>query len=303
MNIAAIAIGSNSTRMLVRLSDGQKARERAYTRLFMGLDREGMLTDQAMADTVEAIACLKADALAFGAEQVLLYATSAVRDARNAAAFADLLTEKTGLELHILSGETEACLAFEAASDGRACAVLDIGGGSTELTYGRDGRADMAVSAQEGASRLLRQGPIRSAADAAALTAAVRERLRTVYAPLLSRPRPPLLIGIGGTCTTSAAIHRGIESHGDELNGETITRAYIGGLLDLIAPLSPEERARIPGLYPERAAMMPHGLCILSAVMDLAGFDRVTLSTRNNLDAILARIGREEYIIGGCCTK
>lgn len=294
MNIAAIAIGSNSTRMLVRRSDGREWRERAYTRLFMGLDQQGLLTEQAMADTTQAIGQLKLHALALGAERVLLYATSAVRDARNAEAFADLLLSRTGLRLNILSGESEACLAFEAASDGRDCAVLDIGGGSTELTYGRDGRADLAVSAQEGASRLLRQGPIRTEADAERLTAEVRERLRTVYAPLLSRPRPPILIGIGGTCTTSAAIHRGIESHGDELNGETISRSYIAELLRRIAPLTLEDRAQIPGLYPERAAMMPHGLCILCAAMDLTGFDRITLSTRNNLDAILAREAKRE---------
>ena len=65
-------------------------------------------------------------------------------------------------------------------------------------------------------------------------------------------------------------------------------------ILRRIAPLTLEDRARIPGLYPERAAMMPHGLCILSAAMDLTGFDRITLSTRNNLDAILAREAKRE---------
>ncbi len=294
MNIAAIAIGSNSTRMLVHLADGREFRERAYTRLFMGLDGRCQLTNQAMANTTEAIAGLQAHALQLGAERVMLYATSAVRDAGNADAFARLLFIRTGLELTVIPGETEARLAFMAASGGACCAVVDIGGGSTELTYGDAGRAAEAVSAQEGASRLLREHVIRCVADARELTGRVRERMAPVLRPLLELPRPPLLKGIGGTCTTTGAIHRGTRSHGDELEGETVERAYVERLLDTIAPMTLEERARIPGLYRERASIMPHGLCILIALMDLTGFDAYTLSTRNNLDAIIAQALAQE---------
>ena len=296
MNIAAIAIGSNSTRMLVHLDDGREWRERAYTHLFLDLTEDRMLTVKAMAETAQVIAGLKQLALSRGAGQVRLYATSAVRDAGNADAFARLLFVSTGLELEVISGETEAVLAFEAASGGQRCAVLDIGGGSTELTYGGDGRVCAAVSAQEGAARLRRECDIRTQDDAEALIGAVRERLRHEYHPLLSLARPPVLVGIGGTCLTSAAVQRCTPSHGDELEGEAVSAAFLRGFLERIIPLSLEERAAIPGLYASRAAIMPHGLCILLAVMQLTGFDRYQLSTHNNLDAIVARLNRGQRV-------
>ena len=293
MTIAAIAIGSNSTRMLVRLPDGREIRERVYTHLFMGLDQDGILTDKAMADTAEAIFELKQRALSLGAERVCLYATSAVRDAGNADAFSRLLYTRTGLTLHVIPGETEALLAFEAASGGEYCAVLDLGGGSTELTYGRQWRTEAAVSAQEGAARLSRECEIRTESDAEAVFARVRDRLEPVLWPVLSLPRPPRLVGIGGTCTCSAAVQRCTSSHGAELEGEVVTAGFLRALLSRIIPLSLEDRAAIPGLYASRAAILPHGLCILLAVMELTGFDRYTLSTHNNLDAIVARLQRQ----------
>ena len=296
MNIAAIAIGSNSTRMLVHLADGREFRERAYTHLFMGLDGRGMLTDTAMADTAQVIAALQHEAIALGAEKVLLYATSAVRDAGNADAFARLLFARTGLVLEIISGEMEARLAFEAASSGQDCAVVDIGGGSTEFTYGNGQSILCAVSAQEGASRLKRECEIYTPAEARQLIKRLEDRMATVYQPLLALPRPPLLVGIGGTCTTSAAIYRNTSSHGNELDTTQVERSFLEVLLDRIIPMTLEERARIPGLFASRAAVMPQGLCILLAVMGLTGFDRYTLSTRNNLDAIIARKRKEREV-------
>ncbi len=289
MNIAAIAIGSNSTRMLVHLADGREIRERAYTHLFMGLDEQGMLTDRAMADTACVISTLRQKAITLGANQVTLYATSAVRDAGNADAFSRLLYAQTGLTLTIIPGETEAHLAFEAASMGRNCAVLDIGGGSTELIYGDQQHISGAASAQEGAARLGRECKIRTPEEASNVRAHVLQRLCTVFQPLLGIPRPPQLIGIGGTCTTSAAILRGTPSHGNELENTEVPKPFLESLLDRVIPLSLEERTRIPGLFASRAAIIPHGLCILLAVMDMTGFDRFYLSTHNNLDAIIAR--------------
>ena len=293
MTIAAIAIGSNSTRMLVHLEDGQEIRERAYTHLFMGLDEKGLLTEQAMADTADVISTLKRNANALGAEQVYLYATSAVRDAGNADAFSRLLFSESGLSLNIIPGETEAHLAFEAASSGRHCAVLDIGGGSTELTYGDLWNVSGAVSAQEGAARLKRECEIHTLDDAKKVRARVLQRLCAACRPLLGLPRPPLLVGIGGTCTTSAAILRSTPSHGNELDDTEVSKAFLESLLDRIIPLTLEERIRIPGLFASRAAIIPQGLCILLAAMDMTGFDRFSLSTRNNLDAIVGRMLRK----------
>ena len=286
MNKAAIAIGSNSTRMLARTQTGE-LRGREDTRLMLGIDDSGCLTKEAMQRTALAVLRLKERALAFGATEVSLYATSATRDAKNSQVFAEVLQSVTGLQLSIISGQEEAALAFRAASGGQPCAVLDIGGGSTELTFGKNGVPDAAISAQMGASRLMKKGKIYSLQDAYKVLDAVRTELKTIYAPLLALKKPASLVGIGGTCTTAAAIKRQEESHGESLEGTVVTLEEVKQQLIRLAPLSEEERAKIRGLYAARAAIMPHGLCILQAVMELFSYDALTVSIHNNLDALV----------------
>ena len=285
MNIGAIAIGSNSTRLLTRLENGLEDRAREDTKLFSGLNEEGNLSDEAMDRTVRAVLRLKKRAIQFGAEYIMLLATSATRDAGNSEEFARRLLAGTGLRLKIISGNKEAELAFRAASAGSHCAVLDIGGGSAELTYGAEGKIIKSISAQEGASRLLKEGEILSAKDAERVYGRVISRLRTAYAPILSLKRPPKLILIGGTATTAAAIQLITDSHGQELEGTRLTKEQARAQLVRISDLSLKERANVPGLYPSRVHIMPHGLCILLAALELTGFDEFTVSTRNNLDA------------------
>ena len=124
MNIGAIAIGSNSTRLLTRLDSGLEDRAREDTRLFSGLTEEGLLSDEAMDRTVRAVLRLKKRALQFGAEYMLLIATSATRDAGNSEEFARRLLAGTGLRLRVVSGSKEAELAFSAASCGDSAAVV-----------------------------------------------------------------------------------------------------------------------------------------------------------------------------------
>ena len=285
MNIGAIAIGSNSTRLLTRLENGLEDRAREDTKLFSGLNEEGNLSDEAMDRTVRAVLRLKKRAIQFGAEYIMLLATSATRDAGNSEEFSRRLLAGTGLRLKIISGNKEAELAFRAASAGSYCAVLDIGGGSAELTYGADGKIIKSISAQEGASRLLKEGEILSVKDAERVYGRVISRLRNAYAPILSLKRPPRLILIGGTATTAAAIQLVTDSHGQELEGTQLTKEQAREQLVRISALSLKDRANIPGLYPSRVHIMPHGLCILLAALELTGFESFTVSTRNNLDA------------------
>ena len=170
MKRAAIAIGSNSTRMLAAETTGGALRNpirgREETRLFLGLDEAGNISPEKLEDTAQAVKRLYLNALAYGAETVDLFATSATRDAGNSADFASRIRKLTGLELRIISGEEEARLAFAAVSEGKRRLVMDIGGGSTEWTVGENNRVEWAVSMQLGASRLLKMCPIQSVWDA-----------------------------------------------------------------------------------------------------------------------------------------
>ena len=298
MKRAAIAIGSNSTRMLAaEVMKGMllnPARGREETRLFLGLDEAGNISPDKLEATAQAVARLYRDALGYGAETVDLFATSATRDAGNSADFAARIRELTGLELQIISGEEEARLAFMAVSEGKRRMVMDIGGGSTEWTIGEHNRVEWAVSMQLGASRLLKMQPINCPQDAEKALALCREIMAPYVRQLSALPPAPAMIGLGGSCTTAAAITMGREAHGELVEGKTVTRQQAIEQLQLLSGMTIEERMRVPGLPPARAMHYPHGLCILITALQLCGFDKITISGKINLDGYLMNFDREE---------
>ena len=298
MKRAAIAIGSNSTRMLAAETEKGELRNpirgREETRLFLGLDEAGNISADKLEATAQAVKRLHRAAIAYGAESVDLFATSATRDAGNSAEFAARIRELTGLELQIISGEEEARLAFMAVSEGKRRLVMDIGGGSTEWTIGEHNRVEWAVSMQLGASRLLKMQPINCPQDAEKALALCREIMAPYAERLSALPPAPVMVGLGGSCTTAAAITMGREAHGELVEGKTVTRRQAMEQLQLLSGMTIEERMRVPGLPPARAMHYPHGLCILITALELCGFDKITISGKINLDGYLMNIDREE---------
>ena len=298
MKRAAIAIGSNSTRMLAaEVMKGMllnPARGREETRLFLGLDEAGNISPDKLEATAQAVARLYRDALGYGAETVDLFATSATRDAGNSADFAARIRELTGLELQIISGEEEARLAFMAVSEGKRRMVMDIGGGSTEWTIGEHNRVEWAVSMQLGASRLLKMQPINCPQDAEKALALCREIMAPYARQLSALPPAPAMIGLGGSCTTAAAITMGREAHGEAVEGKTVTRQQAMEQLQMLSAMTIAERMSVPGLPPARAMHYPHGLCILITAMELCGFQELTISGKINIDGYLMEISKEE---------
>ena len=146
---AAIAIGSNSTRMLAaEKQDGKLMhifRGREETRLFLGLDEQGNILPERLEQTARAVERLADQARRQGAREVTLLATSACRDAKNGQALADRIQALCGLEMRIISGE--------------------------------EGRIEWVGSAQMGASRLLRMRPIDRPQDVPAALETAREAL------------------------------------------------------------------------------------------------------------------------------
>ena len=294
MRRAAIAIGSNSTRMLcATVQDGALTdcvRGREETRLFLGLDEQGRIGPERLELTAQAVARLAQAARDAGAETVDLLATSATRDAQNGDALAQRIYALCGLRLRVISGEEEARLAFRAVSAGQRRLVMDIGGGSTEWTLGQENRVEWAVSMQLGASRLLKMQPIQGPQDARRVLDLARSTMAPYAEALRRLPPAPAMIGLGGSCTTSAAIALGREAHGEQAEGLVVTRAQARERLALLSSRSVEERMRVPGLPPARALRMPHGLCILIAALEACGFETLTVSGKTNLDGYLSML-------------
>lgn len=288
---AAIAIGSNSTRMLAADKQGgalcRILRGREETRLFLGLDEAGNIMPERMESTAQAVLRLAIMARRHGAEIIDLLATSATRDAKNGDALVDRIYALCGLRLRVISGQEEAALAFQAVSEGQRRLVMDIGGGSTEFTVGENNVPQWSVSMQLGASRLLKMGEINSPADAERTLDIARRIMAPYAAQYRALPPAPALVGMGGSCTTSAAMIMGREAHDEEVEGKTVSLAWAREQLRLLSSLTLEKRTKVPGLPPARAAHMPHGLCILIAALEACGFDSLTVSGRTNLDGYL----------------
>ena len=213
MRLACIGIGSNAIRLLEAQweQEGLCAvrRERRGTRLFAGLV-DGKLTEQSIQSSVDAVAELAMLARRDGAQEIFVFATSAVRDALNGEDFVLAAQEASGTHIDIITGEEEAVLSYIGASNGGRCGVIDIGGGSTEFTIGEGHDVLGAVSLQMGAVRMNGQTPIFCREDYEETVERCIHLIRRDAQSLLNLPRAKNWAGVGGTMTTIGAMQRGV---------------------------------------------------------------------------------------------
>lgn len=290
MRIAAIGIGSNSLRMLLAdLSDGKLKRLKRYReglRVFAALDGQKNILPSMIQQACQSVRAFQQEALAQGVKTVHLFATSAVRDAANQLEFAQRLREATGLELDICSGEREAQLSFWGVSENEPTGLIDIGGGSTELAVGRGREVEDAVSLQMGAVRLYRLAPITTPREAQSMV----EYAQCILDPVKSRfARAGVSwVGVGGTFTTSAALAQDIPwQEREKIHCYCLSRQAVGELLERMASLTVQQRLALPGLQPQRADIVVHGMAILLACMRTLEIPQIAVSEYGNLEGYL----------------
>ena len=292
MRVAVIGIGSNSVRMLIAELENNVGyrvrRDRAGTRLFAGLDAQRRLSPQAMKTSADSVAAMAQSAAEAGAQEILLFATSATRDAANADVFASMIQEGSGLELQIIAGETEAQLSFLGASGNGLCGVIDIGGGSTEIIVGEGMNLSSSFSCQMGAVRLSRMFPLCSVSEMDTVIEAASGILLKKLDTLPALAPVPAWYGTGGTFTTLAAMVNGVPwTDRTRMHGTTLLISQVEKEAYLLAPMSPDERRSLPGLQPNRADIIVHGICILIACMRTLQIPAITVSEYGNLDGFL----------------
>ena len=290
MNKAAvIVIGSNSTRCVAADLDHPQTlplRSRVETRLFLGMENDS-LSDFAIQDTLTGIETLIQQA---AAPILGIYATSAVRDARNAECLAQQVKKRFAMPLTILTGEEEAAASFYGAAGGEAAGMVDIGGGSTELAFGREGEIAQAISLQLGASRLFKAHPINGEEDIIPAREAAMQILDTLPEALIRHEGISSFYSVGGTGTACAMLALQVM---DKALCESyrLTRDTLGKLLRLVAVTPREKRKAIPCFPAGRIDILPTGMVILSAVMDKLQLEHITVTQRCNADGLLRRAG------------
>ena len=298
MIAAVIGIGSNSVRVLLAgVEEGIIARlwrGREAPRLFAGLDERGNLSQESMDRAVAAVRRMAEESRERGAERIHIFATSAARDAANGQTFMAAVEQAAGVPLEIISGEEEAALSYLGASCAvghfEHCGVVDIGGGSTELVSGTEREISSAFSCQMGAVRLYRQWSISRHEDMKVVEAAATAILNE---NLLKHPEfvlPEVWVGTGGTFTSLASVARQAPwTDRSNMHGTKLSEAEIRSIGERLADMTLEERLAMPSLQPGRADIVVHGICILLAVMNRLGIDRILVSEWGNLDGYLRR--------------
>lgn len=277
---AVIDIGSNSARSLWRLTEDDPGTQSIrYTRLGEDLDGSGTITEEGLARTQEAILCLLQDIPDLILESCSLYATSAFREASNGGEALEELAASIGRPITLLTEGQEAYYGYLGAShsfQGRSLAVLDIGGGSTELSW--DYERFVSHSVPIGCLRLLHQG-------------LDKESLKEKLLPLLDGyplGRDVHVVVIGGTATSLAAMDKALVAYDTrKIHG---TRLFMGELEHMVKDLSAmslEDLRKVPGLAPARADIILPGADILLAMGDLLQCQTMTVSTEDILHGLI----------------
>ena len=289
MKIGALDVGTNTVLMLVAETTADGGARRVIdcariTRLGQGVDHNHRLDPQAALRTLDAIADFADQARAAGAEKIVAAGTATLRDAADGESFIRRVRERAGVELEIVSGESEAWLCYLAVTRGlhldsaQRLLIVDIGGGSTEFIRSAPGAKLQMASLQIGSVRLteriLHNDPP-TPREAADLRLAIDEELKGLGWGLDT----DVLVGIAGTVTTTCAIALQMEQYDpDRVHGYRLARKEVEDVLRLLGSMPLAERRNLKGLDPARADVIFAGVAILERVMSESGVSHVTVS-------------------------
>ena len=296
--VAAIDIGTNSTHLLVASVDPSlhtfsiDLAEKSTTRLGERDPDSGELTVVAMERTLETLQRFKDLAECYKVEQLVIAATSAVRESSNGRDFLNQIKEQIGLDVDLISGFEEARLIYLGVLSGmqfgeKPHVLLDIGGGSTELILAdcRDARA--LSSTRVGAVRLqrdfIKQEPL-SSARLGFLRTFIQGSLEPAVDKICNRLKSgekPMLVATSGTAMAIGALAAVEEVNPPlKLQGYKLSRKRLDQLIEKLLKLSPDQRRKLTSLSDRRAEIIVPGALILQTAMQMLDMDDLVLSER-----------------------
>ncbi len=289
---AFIDIGTNSVLLLIAeidsTGDFHVLEDRAeIARLGEGVDRNFQLSKGSQKRTLEVLGRFRTRCEELRVGEVAVVGTSALREAANTEEFRERLRAELGMELRVLSGENEAHYSYLAAQKGLELSrgdalVVDVGGGSTELIWGRAGRVERWVSLPLGTVRLterfLLSDPVTGEA-CGRLTGAVEEGLDQLPAGWQREGPFDVMVGIAGTFTTLAAVAMGLREYShSKVHGSTVSRREIERQIALYSSKTLAERRKIPGLEPKRADVILAGALLIDRIMGRFEIEKAVIS-------------------------
>jgi exopolyphosphatase/guanosine-5'-triphosphate,3'-diphosphate pyrophosphatase len=301
--VAAIDIGTNSTRLLVADVDGPTSplttidRRTRITRLGQGVHESRRLDPDAIARTLAVLDKYGQAIREHGATRVRMTATSASRDASNRAEFFDPAEQLVGVRPELISGEEEAVLEFTGATNGLAepepYLLVDVGGGSTEFIVGA-AQPDGLISIDVGCVRLTEQylhSDPPTPEELSVAVGVVRDFLADVDRAVPGAAHAKTLIGTAGTVWTMGAIELGVDaSDSARIHHSRLTRAAAEEIFRTLATEPIEVRRHNPGLEPGRVDVIVGGVIVVVTAMRHWGFDELLVSEADILDGLVRSI-------------
>lgn len=290
MRIAAIDIGTNSIHMIVvkvrpDLSFEVIDREKDMVRLGAGGLDGRALTPTAMASALQTLAKFKRLAESNKVDEIIATATSATREAENGGDFIAEVGRQTGINVRVISGTEEARLIHLAAGygvdvGGSTAVVVDIGGGSVEITLGTATHLTYGKSFKAGVIRLserfVKTDPL-SHRDERRLAKHLNREMGA-YLDQIARAGFDRVIGTSGTILSLGALAlRGEEGPPDDLRNQRVSAKALRRLRKELVAADIEERLHMPGMDPRRADLSVAGSVLVDTILRGLGAEDVTL--------------------------
>jgi exopolyphosphatase / guanosine-5'-triphosphate,3'-diphosphate pyrophosphatase len=301
---AAVDIGSNSVRLKVARLQGRRLapvhEDREVTRLGEGAFRSGFLTPESMAETVKVLRRFHRATQQIVTDSVRVVATSALRDARNSQAFLEWVRSATGWKVEIISGLEEARLIHlglvsNPRVDSAPTLMIDLGGGSCELTVSRGGQIRDTVSLPLGAVRLtdefLSHDPPRKG-ELKRLRGFIAREVNRIAARVVSA-KIRNVVATSGTAAALATVASKLSKNDPDHRRPIVSRAEMTRIAKRLSRLPVAERRKIEGIGPRRAEIIVAGAIVYHELLDrcrLKGFRFSPLGLR---DGILAQMAAE----------
>jgi exopolyphosphatase / guanosine-5'-triphosphate,3'-diphosphate pyrophosphatase len=308
---AAVDIGSNSCRLKIATVHMHRLKtlheDREVTRLGESVFQTGVISPEAMAATIRALKRFHRAVQMHVADKVRVVATSAMRDARNADAFTEWVRSATGWGVEVISGLEEGRLihlgvvTHEVGARGR-CLLIDLGGGSCEVTVSDGGRIKSMVSMSLGAVRLqqefLQTDPPQKE-DVARLKQFIDRELRKAERKL-GTPRVGLVIATSGTAAALAEASGHVRKSAgkkslakkrlDRVGALTADAPDVRHLADRLVKMNNEQRAAVPGIGPRRSEIIVGGALVYANLMERLGLKGFRYSPLGLRDGMLAQM-------------
>jgi exopolyphosphatase/guanosine-5'-triphosphate,3'-diphosphate pyrophosphatase len=290
VRLGVLDVGSNTVHLLVVDAHHgahplPQTSEKSVLRLAEQMDSRGKITRMGADHLIRTVHDAVESAAAMGCEDLMAFATSAVRDASNSVAVLTRVQAETGVELQVLSGEEEAILTFLAVrrwcgwSAGRLL-MVDIGGGSLEIASGIDEEPDVAVSLPLGAGRLTRSwlenDPPRRR-ELETLREHIVEQLAEPARKLREAGTPDRVVGTSKTIRSLARLSGAAPSSAGPRVRRTLTDAGLSQVIAFISRMSAEDLAELDGVSASRSHQLVAGALVVQATMRALDVDELTL--------------------------